>query len=305
MRAVALLWLGGLPVALAGCGGMDAFAPAAVSPAGTRDRLPAKAVSAGDLRWRDIEGYLYGTPFRTRFSYANPESSVGVAWDSPARTLSGTLTGVKLKPNFAYQMKLVGRSSVVSAQGPPASASDPEGWASWQLGHNGRWWCLTDEWNVTDAELDSHLRQGHDVRGYLLFDFFLTNARGNVTKPFALKSTYHVLWRKDQRAPGANDSTVVWHKIRRGAWGYGLPNPPVLAGAVGVYAEWEPGRALPGQVTLPAGPYPVLLNITEESFHDNLGNSVPYGGFWAQVLEGRITVRDNDGTYGVTDEREP
>jgi hypothetical protein len=304
-RPYVLALAGAIVLALAGCGGTDALGPGPVSPGGTTDRLPAKSVSSGDLRWRDISGYLYADAFRAAFGYTNPESYVRVVWDDTARTLSGTLTAVRLKPNFAYQMKLVGRSTIGNARRPASPTSDPMGWASWQLGNNGRWWCLTDAWNVSDSELSSHLKRRHQVIGYLLFDFLITDAQGNATKPFALKSTYHVLWRSDQRARGANDSAIVPHDLYRGAWGYGLTDPPALEGTTGVYAEWEPNRPLPGQVKLPAGPYPILLNITEESFHDNLGNTVPYGGFWAQVLEGQITFTDNDGTYQLAQASRP
>jgi hypothetical protein len=296
---VLALGMGVMGALLAGCGGYGAAPEGGFEPNGAAHRLPAKAVNDTDLRWRDIPGFLYAEGFRSTFSYADRRSRVSVTWDHPARTLSGTLTAERLKPNFAYQMKLVGSSKITSATQPPDPRKDAAGWASWQLGRNGRWWCATDAWNVSDADLESHLLAGHTVYGYLLFDFFITDAYGNATKPFALKSTYHVLWRVDQRARGANDSPIVTHDIYRGAWGYGLTEPPAYADQVGVYAEWEPNRPVPGEVKLPAGTYPVLFNITEESFHDNLGNAVPYGGFWAQVLEGDISFRDYDSTYEV------
>ena len=208
-----------------------------------------------------------------------------------APMLSGTLTATRLKPNFAYQMKLVGSKNVTSLRLPADAKTDPEGWASWQLGRKGRWWCVTDEWNVSDADLSSHIRRGHTVVGYVLFDFFLTDANGNATKPFTLNSTYHVLWRTSRRTRTTRDSAVVRLNIERGAWGHDQATPQP-GGTVGVFAEHEPNRPAPEQVKLPSGGYPVVLNITEESFHDNLSNSVPEGGFWAQVLEAPITFTD-------------
>jgi hypothetical protein len=262
-----------------GCAGADL-------PCGSTT-LPAKAVDPDDLRWRDTPGELYAAGFRDPDFYFNV-GSVAINWDEYSQTLSGTLVATSIKPNFAYQMKLIGKGGVTSSATPPSAETDPEGWASWQLGHNGRWWCYDCEWNVTDAELASHVSQGHTVVGYLLFDFFITDRDGDATKPFSLDSSYHVLWRTDQRTPESNDSAVVTHTVWRGLWGYN--NSPAVEGpTVGVYAEWEPGRPTPGTLSLPVGTYPVRFNITEESFHDNLGNTVPFGGFWAQVYEGDLT----------------
>lgn len=36
----------------------------------------------------------------------------------------------------------------------------------------------------------------------------------------------------------------------------------------GVFAEWEPGRGLPGKVVLPPGRYLLQFILTEESWHD-------------------------------------
>ena len=50
---------------------------------------------------------------------------------------------------------------------------------------------------------------------------------------------------------------------------------------VGIYAEWEPGRALPGELVLPSGSYNVLFVLTEESFHQT---TIPEGGSWAGAM---------------------
>ena len=49
-----------------------------------------------------------------------------------------------------------------------------------------------------------------------------------------------------------------------------------------IYAEWEPTRALPGELALPAGTYAVRLFLTEESFHESAGS--PPSGSWATVM---------------------
>ncbi len=287
-------------VLIAGCGGGTEVGPPVgqthvILPARGCITLEPKEVLPDDLRWRDIPGVLYASLFRDTFDYSNTsESYATVDWDDSSTTLSGTLTAVKLKPNFAYQMKLGGTAPITTAAEPPLpQGSDPAdwaSWASWQLGHNGRWWCEELNWNIEDSDLQKCLAAGYHVSGYLLFDFFITDSNGNATKSFALDSTYHVLWRTDQRRPRKKlDSKAVRHAITRSSsWGYDFDEK---AGVVSVFAEGEsPGtRPKPGDVRLPDGIYPVNFNLTEESFHDNLNNTVEYGGFWAQVLESPIT----------------
>ena len=48
---------------------------------------------------------------------------------------------------------------------------------------------------------------------------------------------------------------------------------------MGIYAEWEPGRALPGELALPVGPYLCEFILTEESFHQS-----GLGGGWASAM---------------------
>ena len=283
MRAVRVL----LRVAVCGALALVALAGASGDVVFGNTTLPPKPVVPGDLRWLDIPGGEYAAAFPDDEFYFNT-GSVAIDWDDYSQTLSGTLTATGIKPNFAYQMKLIGKAGITSATTPPSAETDPEGWASWQIGHNGRWWCHECEWNVADGEVSTHVSAGHTVVGYLLFDFFITDRHGDATKPFALDSSYHVLWRTDQRPKGSDDSATVTHDIWRGSWGYG--NDPAVEGpTVGVYAEWEDGRPTPGTLALPVGTYPVRFNLTEESFHDNLGNTVPLGGFWAQVYEGDLT----------------
>jgi len=291
LRLLGTVLVGLVAALIAGCGGARVVSPEA--PAETIQRvflLPPKPVDRTALRWRDVAEGLYTRAFRRTFSYDNTSvSSVSVEWPGQAPVFRGTLTATRVKPNFAYQMKLVGRTNITTVDSPPPTVGPAE-WASWQLGHAGRWWCVEDAWNVSDADLAWHLAQGHHILGYLLVDFFIADPDGMAVRPFRLNSTYHVLWRTNQRARQPNDSRPRPYDIVRGAWGYDLPNPQP-GEHVAVYAEWEPSRPVPGQVRLPDGRYSVLFNITEESFHDNMGTPVPHGGFWAQVLEGPINFR--------------
>ena len=252
--------------------------------------LDEKSVAANDLRWMDIERTVYQESFQSSFSYGS-SGSVVVEWTDGETVFSGTLTATTLKPNFAYQMKLVGRASITSATEAPDPDTAPEAWASWQLGSHGRWWDETGQWNLNDSQLADAIAAGHSVVGYLLMDFFITDSDGSALKSFTLDSSFHVLWSDLEGQLGRTSSDGPWvdHKIWRALWGYG--NDPTAEGnTVGVYAEHEPGRPAVGTVVMPDGVYPVTLNITEESFHDNYsGGPVEDGGFWAQVLEKDFT----------------
>jgi len=237
-------------------------------------------------RWRDIAGAAYSDDFRASFDYADTAAHrVEVHYQPQAPTLTGTITATGLKPWFAYQLKLVGQGGILGAD-EGANAGDAAAWSSWQLGRTGRWWCEHCHWNVSDADLAQHVACGHTVRGYLLFDWLVTDAAGNATRDFALDSSLHVLWRVGQRERAPDDGPPRWYRIERGKYAY----PPALAGTVadaGMFAEWEPDRPAIGRVRLFPGEYRVLLNVTEESFHDNMDDErvLAGGGFWAWVLE--------------------
>ena len=237
-------------------------------------------------RWRDIAGAAYSDDFRAAFYYADTVAHrVEVHYQPQAPTLAGTITATALKPWFAYQLKLVGQRGILGPD-EAANAGDPAAWSSWQLGRMGRWWCEQCHWNVSDADLAQHVADGHTVRGYLLFDWFVTDGAGNAIRDFALDSSLHVLWRVGQRERAPEDGPPRWYRIDRGEYAYA----PGLAGTVadvGMFAEWEPGRPAIGEVRLPPGDYRVQLNLTEESFHDNMDDerALAGGGFWAWVLD--------------------
>ncbi|MGD8237807.1 MAG: carboxypeptidase-like regulatory domain-containing protein, partial [Armatimonadota bacterium] len=204
-------------------------------------------------------------------------------------TLEGSITADGLKPGSAYQVKLEGMPTAPYSGTIPAE-SDVLNRSNWEIGHIGRWWCEDDGWNVDDSDLPSHV--GHWVLGYLLFDFFVTDVNGNAIQPLYLDSSFHVLWRTDQRrANRARDGRPRTHRI---TYDPDVYESPFADQNVRVYAEGETGRPKPGQVTLPPGSYQCRLLLTEETFHNvppALQSQFPWGrtnyadgGFWAHVL---------------------
>lgn len=285
-------------VAIALCGALlitpgEAADPHAASRSGM---FRARPVVPKDLRWQDVGDRHYSSAFTGAYTYQRPAPLLTVSFQAGPGAPTGHFSAQRLKPNFAYQLKLCGRANLVGTTEMENGLS-PEAWASYQLGHQGRWWCADCRWNASDWDLSWHLSQGHHVTGYLLFGWFVTDARGAAEVDFRVLSSYHVLWKQTQRAPGRYDGRPFTVTVARADYGY--------AGAarkhnekITLYGEWETGRALPGQLRLAPGPYPVLLNLTEESFHSG-GNDG--GGNWAQVLEAPVdftVTGPGDGSAG-------
>jgi len=220
-------------------------------------------------RWWDIADNEYGATYQSSFDYSQP--TVTLAYDAAASTFTGTLTAAGLKPNFAYQMKLVGTPRV-------------DDWANEQIGYAGRWWRQQpNPGNTNDADYAANKNDpAYIFQGYLLFDFFVTDDQGNATVSFAADSSYHVLWKTAQRSPTINDGPVTTTAFDPaiGAF-YDTNYDPAT---VGIYAEWQTGRALPGQLVLPAGDYTCQFILTEESFH----STSDLGGYWAGAMGGDV-----------------
>ena len=279
--------------ALAGCGsstGPPSTGGSLVHALGI-DPYPS---SGQYYRYRDILDHPY------RFSpgdgscagcYDPPALVTFTGGSGSATTLEGTLVATSLRPHFAYQAKIEG----MPAKPYPwtgADLADPLNWSNKQLGSIGRWWCVDDGWNVSDAELASGAHDGHMVLGYVLFDFLVTDINGDATLDVRLDSSFHVLWRTDQRRRNPRlDSSPRSHLV---TYSDAVYSEPFADQTVQVYAEGETGRPRPGQVTLPAGNYLCRLLITEESFHNvppELASQFPWGqtnypdgGFWAHAV---------------------
>jgi hypothetical protein len=207
---------------------------------------------------------------------------------------------VNLKPNFAYQLKLVGIPGTTSNE---------------QIGLSGRWW--QEEWNgtvwtngqnlnnkgdgsspnpndlvyfsrrnITDATSPTGLH--YKFTGYLLFDYFITNEQGNITVLFQTGSCYHVLRKTTQRAHTGDDGLIIVTTF--------IANTSSPAYDTNyseqtreIFGEWE--RLPIGGVPLAPGDYTAQLVLTEESFH---GDGGQYAGNWAAAMGATIQF-NNEG----------
>lgn len=244
-------------------------------------------------RWMDIADFLYATGYQGFFNYDQPDVKLSFCDISP--TFKGTLVASGLKPNFAYQVKLVGKPTKLWG-----GAGDD--WANEQIGYAGRWWRNQPEpGNADDADYEAHKDDpSYIYEGYLLFDFFVTNEQGGANVNFSADSSFHVLWATHDstndglghRDPHPEDGPVTYTEFTASP----LTNPDAYAAdyssaQVSIYAEWEPDRALPGQLVPPSGPYNCQFVLTEESFHQT-----GLGGYWAGAMRS-----DNIHFFATTD----
>ena len=229
-------------------------------------------------RWMDVANHVYSLSYQQSYNYT--QASVTARYFTDAATLHGTLTAKNLKPNFAYQLKLVGRSS------------DPLG--KELIGLTGRWWQM--EWggsswvngghnlnnkgdgsspNPNDilyyarhdiADPSSPTGKKYSYTAYRIIDYFVTDANGNATFDFCVDDSYRVLWKTSQRSPQNGDGPVLSHTFAvtqpdpLGAYDTAYPTT-----TTNIFGEWE--HLPPGGISLPAGDYVIGINITEESFH--------------------------------------
>jgi hypothetical protein len=264
-------------------------------PPDSLDLVPAIDVTTwpdAPFRWKDIAGNLFATAYQDTYLYDH--ASVVIAFDSCQDSVfAGSLSGINLKPNFAYQVKLVGKpEGVWGLDGDDATNE--------RIGYAGRWWRSTpDPGNSTDQDYEAHKDDPDYVyEGYLLFDFFLTDSLGSADAGFATRSSYHVLWWEHQRARGSCDSPIRWSSVVGHAAdpAYDENVGPL---DVGVYAEIE--RLCEGETKLGAGSYNCRFVLTEESFHQ----SGEGDGYWASVLKCDTLAFELGGPAGVEPGTDP
>lgn len=251
----------------------------------------------GQFRWLDVADQQYGTNYINNYDYTQADVQIDYYTDNQA--LYGILTASNLKPNFAYQLKLVGTS------GTPANE---------YIGYAGRWW--QEEWNniagtwtngqnlnnkgsgtspnpndlVYESrkdipDVDSPTGFHYKYTGYLVFDYFITDENGDINMNFRTDSSYHVLWKTSQRTQTGNDGPIKTSNFdpkpgKKTA--YDINYPPQT---ISIFGEWE--RLPVGGITLQTGTYnDVQIILTEESFHGSGG--APYCGNWAAAMGATI-----------------
>jgi hypothetical protein len=243
----------------------------------------------GDYRWRDVADQLYGADYRDNYDYR--KADVVLVFDAVGATLYSTLAATNLKPNFAYQLKLVGT--------PETSANERIGLAGrwWQEEWNGSIW--TNGQNLNDKGIGSSPNpndliyfQNRDIvnatsptglkyryTGYLVFDYFITDENGNAVLNCETKSSYHVLWKTSQRSETSSDGPVKSRSFDPDpslSPAYDTDYPPQT---IDIFGEWE--RLPVGGVHLQVGDYLAQIILTEESFHGSGGS---YAGNWAGTM---------------------
>lgn len=245
----------------------------------------------GDYRWLDVANQSYSAIYRESYNYT--QATVIVTYNTQGNTLYGTLDAINLKPNFAYQLKLVGTSGTVANE---------------RIGLAGRWW--QEEWrgtawtngqnlndkgdgsspnpndniynatkNIPDATSPTRLL--YRYTGYLVFDYFITDEAGDATFTFEANSSYHVVWKTSQRgrtdADGPLKSSTFDANLSSPAYDIDYP-----VQTVSLFGEWE--RLPVGEKYLQTGNYAAQIMLTEESFH-GIGQ---YYGNWAATMSADI-----------------
>lgn len=223
------------------------------------------------FRWKDIAANRYDPAYQDTYRYAGAEVTLAYETCSQVR-FAGLIAATNLKPNFAYQLKLVGKPTSIWGEGGDDQANENIGWT-------GRWWRVQpNPGNASDADYEAHRDDPDYVyEGYLVFDFCVTDTLGNLALEFLADSSYHVLWWSGQRTPQPCDGPIRWHTA------IGHAEDPAYTEdvgptAVGVYAEIE--RDCTGTSRLPPGHYNCRLLMTEESFHQSDDND----GWWASAM---------------------
>ncbi len=254
---------------------------------------------SGNYRWLDVANQTYAETYRDNYNYT--QATVDVTFEDVDTTLHGTLTATNLKPNFAYQLKLVG------TPGTPSNE---------RIGLAGRWW--QEEWNGTAWTNGHNLNNKGDgsspnpndlvyfgrkdiedptsptgmkykFTGYLVFDYFITDENGNAVLDFETNNCYHVLWKTSQRSHTSSDGPIKETTFdpdpSQPAYDYNYTEQTIE-----IFGEWE--RLPIGGVHLQPWHYYAQLILTEESFH---GSGGQYAGNWAAAMGALIEFTIEEG----------
>jgi hypothetical protein len=244
----------------------------------------------------DVANNTYSESFQGSYDYSL--STVSVQYNLVGETFTGVLTATNLKPNFAYQLKLVGTPGT----------DDNE-----RIGLAGRWWeqeWLGTSWSdganlnnkgdgytspndatyfahrdIKDGTSDTGYHYKHT--GYLVFAYFITDSNGDAEVVFESGDCCHVLWMTTQRTRTGDDGPLkTWSfdpDISEAAY-----DVDYSSSTVSIFGEWE--RLPMGEVDLQPGSYACQIVLTEESFH----GTDPLEGTWATVMGADISFTITD-----------
>ena len=70
------------------------------------------APQSGAFRWLDVAGQAYKSSYQNSYNYGY--AAVTVSYDASGETFQGVVNAVNLKPNFAYQLKMIGAPGTLS-----------------------------------------------------------------------------------------------------------------------------------------------------------------------------------------------
>jgi hypothetical protein len=293
----------GLAAGLCGTGSADAQTKSVVL-APHHDPW-AKAVP----RLWDIENRAYSSFLSTNpasFDYADAHVELTYDTNPSVRHFVGQIKATGLKPNFWYQMKLVGKPQ----RGVAGWGAFGDDTANENIGYAARWWCTTDGtttnfddnyyWNNYGSPVLADSRR-QDTYGYLYMAGFLTDEYGNaktetvdgvptsVPVAFNGNKSYHVTWKQGQN--GIFDVFIDAYRLSSTS-GYGYGFKFASTSPVELWYELERGYSsrgnqprTPTDVRLRSGSYNCRFVLTEETFHNNPDLSASYhGGRWQVVM---------------------
>lgn len=239
-------------------------------------------------RWLDINNNPYnawltnGQP-NGGYSYAGAQVQLTFDRAPGVPYFVGHIRASGLKPNFSYQLKLVGKPQ----RGTRGWGTLGDDLSNERIGKAGRWWCDSShaaQTNFDDAHYYRYYKyappgQEHNIYGYHYMGEFVTDGKGSADVDITGQYSYHITWASWQG--GIRDTLFGTFPVRGSAlgdgsfYGYGssAPNDNVT-----LYYEYEASRTNP--VMLPAGNYKCRFVLTEETFH----NTSYLGGYWRGVL---------------------
>jgi len=253
-------------------------------------------------RWLDVNDQEYSVAYQNNYSY--DDANVVVTYNTVGRELSGTLTATNLKPNFAYQFKLIGE--------PIHRLGDLNYGTNELIGLNGRWWqqvwqgsAWDTGWNLNtkgngtspnpndivyidrrdkpDTVGGSPTGLRYRYSGYRVFEYFITDENGNAAFEYTVNNCYHVLWKTSKRSPGSNDGPVASHTFDVDPSIHTQYDTDYGPASAGIFGEWE--RLPKDGVGLRPGDYTCDVLLTEESFH---GSGLQ--GWWAHAMKSRVQL---------------